>query len=158
MIRMIQSKSAAHAKQYFDDALSKSDYYISDVSDQDLQGRWSGLLAKRLGISGLVEKSVFHALADNINPATGKNLTPRSKEERTTGYDVNFHCPKSVSVIHGLSNDAHILKACEAAVDETLLEIEADSMTRVRKGGLNEDRHSGELIIAQFTHQTARPV
>ena len=30
MIRMIQSRSAGHAKAYFADALSKSDYYLND--------------------------------------------------------------------------------------------------------------------------------
>ncbi|OOQ57401.1 conjugal transfer protein [Mucilaginibacter pedocola] len=152
---MIQSKSAAHAKMYFNDALSKSDYYIND---QELPGKFSGLLADRLGITGAASKDVFYELCDNINPATGGNLTPRTKEERTTGYDVNFHCPKSVSIIHALSNDDHILEAFEDAVNRTLKEIEADSMTRVRKGGKDENRKTGELIIAQFTHQTSRPV
>ncbi len=155
---MIQSTSAAHAKKYFNDALSKSDYYLND---QELQGRFTGLLADRLGISGKADKNTFYQLCDNVNPTTGKNLTPRTKEERTTGYDVNFHCPKSVSIVHALSKDDHILKAFESAVSDTLKEIEADSMTRVRVGESNqrnEDRKTGELIIAGFTHQTARPV
>jgi hypothetical protein len=30
MIRMIQSNSAAHAKAYFSEALSKADHYLED--------------------------------------------------------------------------------------------------------------------------------
>ncbi len=37
-------------------------------------------------------------------------------------------------------------------------DIEADSKTRVRKNGAYEDRKTGELIYADFIHQTARPV
>ena len=155
MIRMIPSTSAGHAKAYFSDALLKSDYYIND---QELQGRLHGKIAERLNLQGAVNKEVFFALCDNKNPNTGKNLTPRTKQDRTTGYDINFHCPKSVSIVHALSKDEHILKAFEESVQETMLEIEMDSKTGVRKGKAYGERDTGELIWADFTHQTARPV
>lgn len=50
-----------------------------------------------------------------------------------------------------------MLKAFEASVQETMQDIEADAMTRVRKGRKLEDRATGELAWAEFTHQTARP-
>ncbi|MEP7218860.1 MAG: relaxase domain-containing protein, partial [Bacteroidota bacterium] len=106
MIRMIQSSSSAHAKAYFADALAKPDYY---VSDQELPGYWQGRLAGRLGVSGTTSKDDFFALCENIHPRTGKRLTPRVKANRRTGYDINFHCPKSVSILHVLSSDDHIL-------------------------------------------------
>lgn len=155
MIRMIQSTSAGHAKGYFSEALSKSDYYIND---QELQGKINGKLAKRLSLSGPATKESFFALAENINSNTGNSLTPRIKEDRTVGYDINFHCPKSVSIVHALSKDDHILKAFEESVSETMKDIEADSQTRVRKSGRQEDRKTSELIWTDFTHQTARPV
>lgn len=155
MIRMIQSKSSGHAKAYFSDALSKSDYYISD---QELAGIWQGKLCVRLGLGGMTTKDTFFALAENRHPGTGKPLTPRTREDRTTGYDINFHCPKSVSVLHVLSGDNHILDAFRDSVTETMKTIEADSKTRVRKDGKYDDRETGELAWAQFVHQTARPV
>jgi len=155
MIRMIQSKAAGHAKAYFSDALSKSDYY---VSDQEMAGYWQGKLAGRMGLKGATTKEAFFALCENTNPATGEPLTPRTKEERTTGYDINFHCPKSVSVLHVLSKDDHILTAFKESVSETMQAIEADSKTRVRKNGTYDDRQTGELVWANFVHQTARPV
>ncbi|MBS1596073.1 MAG: Flp pilus assembly complex ATPase component TadA [Bacteroidetes bacterium] len=155
MIRMIQSTSAAHAKAYFSDALLKSDYYLSD---QELAGVWQGRLAERLGLNGIVDKDSFFAMAENLHPLTGEHLTARTKEERRTGYDINFHCPKSVSVLHALSKDNHILKAFLDSVTETMQHIEADTLARVRKGGAYANRPTGELAWAHFVHQTARPV
>lgn len=155
MIRMIQSRSAGHAKAYFSDALSKSDYY---TSDQELPGYWQGKLAGRLGIDGLTSKESFFALCENRHPLTGDPLTPRTKAERTTGYDINFHCPKSVSVLHVFAEDDHLLTAFRQSVTDTMQAIEQDAKTRIRKGGVYDDRHTGELIWAHFTHQTARPV
>jgi len=155
MIRMIQSSSAGHAKAYFHDSLSKADYYIND---QELNGKMQGRLAERLGLTGPATKTVFDALCENINPKTGEPLTPRVKEERRVGYDINFHCPKSVSILHGLSGDEHLIEAFQSSVQETMRHIEADVKTRVRKQGQYDDRQTGELLWADFVHQTARPV
>lgn len=155
MIRMIQSRSAFHAKAYFDDALQKSDYYLDD---QELQGKIGGRLALRIGLSGSVTKDIFYALCENRNPLTNGGLTARTDADRTVGYDINFHCPKSVSVLHALSKDDHILKAFEDAVQQTMQDIERDSKTRVRLNGKYEDRETDELLWTSFTHQTARPV
>lgn len=155
MIRMVTSISPRHAKAYFKDALSQSDYY---VNDQELQGRFKGKLAERLGVAGPATKEVFYSFCENKHPRTDKPLTPRTKENRRIGYDVNFHCPKSVSILHALAKDDHILQAFEISVHDTMLEIETDAKTRVRKGGKFEDRDTGELLWAEFTHQTSRPV
>lgn len=117
-----------------------------------------GRLAERLGINGPATKDVFYSLCENRHPKTGDKLTPRTKDQRTIGYDINFHCPKSVSVIHSLSKDNHILDAFQEAVEGTMIDIEADARTRVRQKGKQADRGTGELVWAEFIHQTARPV
>ncbi|MEQ9297602.1 MAG: MobF family relaxase [Cyclobacteriaceae bacterium] len=156
MIRMIQSQTSLQAKEYFDAALQASDYYLED---QELEGRIMGKVAQRLGLNDTVAtRQVFHALCDNINPTTGKQLTPRTQENRTVGYDINFHCPKSVSLLHVFSKDTRVLESFEASVRQTMKLIEADMKTRVRRGGKNENRDTHELIYASFVHQTARPV
>ncbi|MEP7170960.1 MAG: MobF family relaxase, partial [Bacteroidota bacterium] len=155
MIRMIQSTSGLQAKSYFADALSKSDYY---VDDQELSGKFNGAIAKKLGLEGNVTKESFFSLCENINPNTGKPLTQRNVNNRTIGYDINFHCPKSVSILHALSGDNHLLDAFDESVKETMQDMEADAKTRVRKKGDYDDRLTGELLYADFTHQTARPV
>ncbi len=155
MIRMIQSKSAAGAKSYFSSALNQADYYIND---QELKGKFQGKLATRLGLGVDADKDDFFALCENRHPKNGDTLTQRVKENRTVGYDINFHCPKSVSIVHALSGDRHIMDMFEKSVSETMQEIERDAMTRIRKGGKYQDRKTGELVWAEFTHQTARPV
>ena len=155
MMRMIQNNSADQAKAYFTDALAKSDYY---VSDQELPGIWQGKLAERLGLSGHTERDDFFALCENKNPKDGERLTLANRENRRTGYDINFHCPKSVSVLHALSGDDHIFQLFRDSVTETMQRLEADAQTRVRKDGRNEDRTTGELVWGHFVHQTARPV
>ncbi|RCR68340.1 MobF family relaxase [Larkinella punicea] len=155
MIRMIQSSAAGQARRYFNSSLRQSDYYLNG---QEQPGRLHGRIAARLGIQGPVTKNTFHALCEHINPITGKSLTPRKKDNRTVGYDINFHCPKSVSILHALTDESHILDAFQASVQQTMLDIERDAQTRVRKNGQDEDRLTGELVWADFIHQTARPV
>ena len=155
MIRMIPSSSPGQAKAYFSDALCKSDYYIND---QELQGVFCGKLAERLNITGAASKETFFRLCENKHPDEEKTLTPKTRDDRITGWDINFHCPKSVSVLSVLAKDNHIIDAFEASVKETMEDIEADAKTRVRKNGNYEDRQTGELAYARFTHQTARPV
>lgn len=152
---MIQSRAANHAKAYFSEALDKADYY---VHDQELPGYWQGRLAARLGLSGATSKEDFFALCENIHPRTGNHLTPRTKTERRVGYDINFHCPKSVSILHAFAKDEHILSAFRESVGTVMQAIEQDAKTRVRKDGQYDDRKTGELVWGHFTHQTARPV
>jgi conjugative relaxase-like TrwC/TraI family protein len=158
MIRMVQSQSAQHAKSYFSQSLKQSDYYLND---QEYPGHFNGRIATRLGLPSMATKDAFFALCENRHPVTGKRLTMRNKADRRIGYDINFHCPKSVSVLHVLSKDNHILDAFHECVQDTMLEIEKDVQTRVRKGkekNADNNRQTGELVWAEFIHQTARPV
>lgn len=155
MIRMIQSRSAGQAKEYFNDSLQRSDYYLDG---QEHPGQFHGKVANRLGMAEDLSKDVFHALCENVHPVTGQSLTQRNVANRTVGYDINFHCPKSISVLHALSHDNHILDAFQASVEETMCVIEYDAQTRVRKQDQDSDRVTGELLWASFLHQTARPV
>jgi conjugative relaxase-like TrwC/TraI family protein len=152
---MIQVTSAAHAEDYFKEALSQTGYYING---QECSGQFRGKIAERLGIAGPATKDVFHALCNNIHPATGQTLTQRTTENRTVYYDINFHCPKSVSIAYAIYNNENVLAAFQESVHETMLDMEADAQTRVRKNGQNENRPTGELLWADFVHLTARPV
>ncbi|AEW02348.1 conjugal transfer protein [Niastella koreensis] len=155
MIRMIQVKSAAHAEDYFNDAFLQGDYYIND---QEYPGAFHGKVANRLGIAGPTTKEAFHSLCWNINPATGETLTQRTSDSRTVYYDINYHCPKSVSTAYAVYGDERIPAVFQESVHETMQDIEADGQTRVRKNGQNENRPTGELLWGSFLHLTARPV
>ncbi|MCA9281074.1 MAG: relaxase domain-containing protein [Phycisphaeraceae bacterium] len=144
------SGSAARAKSYY----TTADYYIEG---QEMPGVWRGKGAARLGLDGTVDRASWELLCDNRDPFTGKPLTVRRKSERRVGYDFNFHCPKSVSLLYGLTRDERILGVFRASVQETMQEIETESKARVRAGGRNEDRVTGNLVWGEFVHFTARP-
>lgn len=155
MIRMIQNQCAAQAKAYFNDSLQKGDYYLDG---QERAGfGLHGKIAGRMGIGDHPTKDVFHMLCENIHPITGDKLTLRNQANRTIGYDINFHCPKSVSVLHVMTGDAHIVDVFQHSVLQTMRDIEADAQTRVRKNNADENRPTGELLWAEFIHHTARP-
>ena len=153
MLRIIQNTNRSRAKSYF----SKADYYL-EGQEQELLGIWRGEGAKRLGLSGQVQKGEWDALCDNRHPVTGLALTPRRKTERSVGYDFNFHVPKSVSLLYGLTKDDRILDAFRDSVNETMHDIEREMKTRVRAKGKNEDRTTGNMVWAEHIHKTARPV
>lgn len=151
MLRIVQNSSAAGAKSYY----STADYYSEG---QELVGVWRGSGARRLGLFGEVRKQDWDAMCDNLHPATGVRLTPRRRKPRRIGYDFNFHAPKSLSLLYGLTRDGRLLDAFRASVDETMRDIEAEMQTRVRSAGRDEDRTTGNAVWGEFVHFTARPV
>lgn len=154
MLRICTIKSSEAAKTYYTDP-DAVDYYTAGM---EKPGIWGGLGAERLGLKGAVDKEDFHKLCDNTTPGTGKQWTSRNKKNRRVGYDFNFHAPKSVSVLHALTGDDAICVTFERAVFETMRQIEKDMATRVRIGGEDVDRTTGNLVWSQFTHLATRPV
>ncbi len=151
MIRITQQNSAKGAKSYY----ATADYYSEG---QELVGSWGGKGALRLGLQGTVDKVSFERLCDNLDPRTGKQLTVRTRSERTVGYDFTFSVPKSVSLLYAMSGDQGIMDAFRGAVDETMREIETEMKTRVRVGGQDSNRNTGNMVWAEFIHTTSRPV
>lgn len=157
MLRIIVNNAASSAKSYYATGLSKDDYYTKE-KDTEIIGKWGGNGAELLGLKGMVTQDDFSKLCDNINPLTGEQLTARNVENRRVGYDLNFHSPKSVSIIYAITKDKNILESFRAAVNETMLELEKDMQTRVRKAGQFDSRTTGNLIYGEFIHTTSRPV
>ena len=152
MLRVIVQTDAGAARSYYG---GSGEYY---AEGQEQAGEWGGLGAKKLGLEGIVVKEAFDALCENRHPFTGERITARTKTVRRVGFDLNFHVPKSVSVVYGLTGDPAVLRAFREAVRETLAELEAETRTRVRTGGQDETRTTGNLAYAMFVHATARPV
>lgn len=154
MIRMNQFSSAREAKDYYTAALRGGDYYSAEEQDCT----WHGRLAERLGLGKHVTQQAFTRLSENKHPLTGERLTPRTNLDRTIAYDINFHVPKGVSVLHLVSGDDRILEAIRESVRETMRDLEQQARTRVRKGGkTEEERPTGELLWGEFLHKTTRP-
>jgi len=155
MLIVTPSTSSARAKRYFGESLKRDDYYLGG---QEIAGQWFGKGAEQLELIGQVDPERYFALCDNINPATGEQLTPRQKQNRRPMYDWTLSAPKAVSVVYELSGDERILSAFRQSVQDTMAEVEREMKTRVRKGGKDEDRITGNLVGAEFIHFTARPV
>lgn len=60
-------------------------------------------------------------------------------------------------MLHALSGDERIVEAMRKAVAETMREMEQEMHARVRKNGAFEDRKTGNMVWAEFTHLTSRP-
>lgn len=152
-----------NAREYFEEHLCVGDYYNEG---ERVAGQWVGLGAERLGLYGKVRGDAFLRLCENQNPATGETLTQRLNTTRTEGgentanrrifYDFTFSPPKSVSLAGFLGRDARILQAHERAVKTALREFEAFAATRIRTGGAQNDRRTGNFAAALFTHDTSR--
>jgi len=157
MLRITPSTSPDGAKKYFTQSLTRDDtgYYHEG---EELAGAWGGKGAQMLGREGAVSQKAYFALCDNRNPETGERITPRNKEGRRVGYDFTFSAPKSVSVLYELTGDERILDAHRESIRETMVDIEREMKTRVRIRGADYDRETGNMVYAEFTHFTARPV
>lgn len=155
MLRMIASRSSEAAKSYFAQGLSREDYYSQG---QEIIGNWGGKAATILGLDGPVTQGEFNALTENVHPMTGERLTPHTRSNRRVGYDINFHAPKSVSVVYSLTKDERILSAFREAVDATMREMEAEMRTQRMVDGQKQKPVTGNMVWAEFLHFTARPV
>jgi conjugative relaxase-like TrwC/TraI family protein len=162
MLRIFCSEDVSQARNYYTSSLkyeadpSKLGQYYGQ--EQEVIGEWHGKGAERLGLHGKVDQAAFESLCDNKRPGTNDRLTPRTNDHRRVGYDFNFNCPKSVSVVHALTGDERVLGAFREAVSETMRQMESDMKTRVRVRGADEDRKTGNMVWGEFIHFTARPV
>lgn len=71
-------------------------------------------------------------------------------------YDFTFSPPKSVSIAGFIGKDERILAAHARAVKSALRQFEAFAASRVRTGGAQNDRLTGNFAAALFTHDTSR--
>jgi conjugative relaxase-like TrwC/TraI family protein len=151
MLRIIQNRSAESAKSYY----SRAEYY---GEGQEKAGKWGGKLARMLGLEGQIKESDFQALCDNLDPRSGQQLTARhDANRRTVGYDFNWHVPKGVSLAYAVGCDDRIEGLLDRCVSDTMTEMEREVKTRVRVGGQQENRTTGNLAWGQFTHVSTRP-
>ena len=123
--------------------------------------------AELLGLNGKVSHEQFEAIREGHHPQTGEFLRPRHSADRLspTGeveskarsiYDLTFSAPKSVSVQAFVGADQRLLNAHRCAVTEALQEAERLAGARVRLDGANQDRATGNLVVAAYTHDSSR--
>jgi conjugative relaxase-like TrwC/TraI family protein len=153
-----------NAQSYFDEHLAVGDYYSEG---EQVVGEWIGRGAAALGLSVKVGKNEFLQLCENRHPQTGDRLIVRTKDKRRADdgrdvanrrvfFDFTFSPPKSVSVGALVGDDQRIVAAHREAVRIAVRELEAFAATRVRAGGSNLDRTTGNIVAALFEHETSR--
>ena len=144
--------------------LQHSDYYDEQ---RRVQGEWQGRGAELLGLRGNVTSEQFEVVREGLHPETGEFLRPRHSADRTNGdgseqskarslYDLTFSAPKSVSVQAMVGGDGRLVAAHDKAVGEALTEAENHAGARVRLNGANENRATGNWIVATYRHDTSR--
>jgi conjugative relaxase-like TrwC/TraI family protein len=162
MLNIEVNRNAKGVEQYFDCELAVGDYMVKEP------GIWAGRGAERLGLRGPVQRSQFVALLRNEDPTTGKRLTARMNtsrkkngervSNRQIGYGLLFGVPKSLSVYLAITRDQVVENIARSAVDETMRAMEYETQCKIRKGGLHEDRRTGELLYSKFFHRDSRPI
>jgi conjugative relaxase-like TrwC/TraI family protein len=154
------SGGAGYAQRH----LEHSDYYDEQ---RRVQGEWHGRGAELLGLGGNVTPEQFEAIREGLNPETGEFLRPRHSADRAkvdgseqskgrSLYDLTFSAPKSISIQALVGGDDRLVAAHDRAVREALAEAESHSATRVRLNGANENRATGNWIVAAYRHDTSR--
>ena len=145
-------------KGYSSNHLEHSDYYSES---EHVVGHWYGRGAELLGLNGEVKSADFESVRQACHPETGEFLRQRQSADRMSLggktqsrgrnlYDFTISAPKSVSIMATLGGDKRLLQAHQKAVDDALKELETHAATRVRLGGAQSDRTTGNLVIAVY--------
>ena len=161
---MLTIRAMSDGSGYSERHLQHRDYY---AEGERVTGTWQGRGAELLGLSGEVESEEFEAVRQGRNPQSGEFVRQRHSADRigTDGnvrshgrnlYDFTISAPKSVSVMAKVGGDERLIEAHRKAVDETLKELELQAASRVRKEGANDDRATGNLVLAVYHHDTSR--
>ncbi|MBD2503895.1 MobF family relaxase [Anabaena azotica] len=135
------------------------DYFMEDA-DHELNSRWSGKAAKKLGLSGPINnKEVFANIVNGRSPDGTQALCARTlnSSERRAATDFTFSAPKSVSLQALVGGDERLIDAHRLAVRKTLKLIEERySHTRITTDAGRKVVKTGNLIVAEFDHIESR--
>jgi conjugative relaxase-like TrwC/TraI family protein len=161
---MLTIRAMSNGRGYAAQHLVHSDYY---AEGQRVVGYWHGRGAAELGLTGEVSEAQFEAIRQSLHPATGEMLRPRQSADRLSVdgevqsrgrhlYDFTLSAPKSISVVAALGEDDRLARAHQRAAEAALQELEASAAARVRIGDANENRCTGNLVLAVYHHDTSR--
>ena len=135
-------------------------------------GEWIGELAAQLELSGQVDAESYSAILEGTDPTTGTQLVQRpdtrfreradgtkKRVEPVLGYDVRFSCPKSISIVYALGDEAtrdRVLAVVNDAVRQGLAHLEHEACFVQRgRGGHRIERGEGFVGMA-FRHRMSR--
>ncbi len=142
------------AVEYFREHLKVGDYLVEEGRSEMT---WFGQGAEKLELAGVCDLDEFSRLCQGQHPKTGLKLGVRDKgTNRRLCYFGQISTPKDVSIAYLVGGDQRIGGWWDEAVRDALKEIEAVTATRVRRGGADEDRVTGNMVASVVTHETSR--
>ncbi|WP_322995197.1 MobF family relaxase [Castellaniella sp.] len=144
---------AALATHYYAD--QADDYYSRDGS----AAAWQGDGAQRLGAVGTIDPTRFKAM---LQGDFGRGITAsqsvRKDAKARAALDLTFGAPKSITLQALIGGDERLIQANDDAVATALAYVEQHlAMGRRKENGKSRVEQTGNLIIAKFRHETARP-
>ena len=146
--------SLAGAVEYFREHLKVGDYLV-EAGRSEMT--WFGQGAEKLGLVGVCDLEEFSRLCQGRHPGTGDKLGARDKgAHRRLCYFGQISAPKDVSIAYLVGGDERIGAWWAESVRDALKEIEAVTSTRVRRGGADEDRVTGNMVASVVTHEASR--
>src|SRR6056297_1104521 len=130
-------------------------YYLARGEEP---GRWLGVGAEQLGLSGEVTAEQLRAVLDARHPDTGEQLA-RHPARKVPGFDHTFRAPKSVSLLWALGDRdtaAEVVAAHDAAVDAAVGYLQRSAGFSRRGAGGAETVAVDGFVAAAFRHRTSR--
>ncbi|MCS6291154.1 MAG: relaxase domain-containing protein [Nitrospira sp.] len=137
-----------------------TNYYQKDelyYGEGQVLGVWTGRGSEALGLEGReVETETFRALLEGHMP-DGNEIQSRSDGTRRGGLDLTYSAPKSVSIAALVGNDERLAEAHDKAVGKAMNYVENEaSQARITQDGVTTIERTGNLVVAQFQHETSR--
>ena len=170
MLRLNQHSSQVAAKTYYQNMVGSTlaSYYDHDRANSleaanCFIGRVDGKLADRLSLTGGMTEEQFQDLIEGkaVDPNTGERLRKRQNREgnNRVGLDLTFDPGgKSLSVYYAGTRDPLIPKLFDEARHETMVfDVEPRMLARVRQGGANHSRFTGNALWTSFPDLVTRP-
>ncbi|PLC53945.1 conjugal transfer protein [Pollutimonas nitritireducens] len=144
---------AAFATPYYAD--QADDYYSRDGG----AATWQGEGARRLGAVGEIDPARFKAmLQGDFGRGVAASRSIRKDAKARAALDLTFGAPKSITLQALVGGDERLIHANDKAVAAALAYVEQHlTMGRHKENGKSRVEHTGNLIIAKFRHETARP-
>ncbi|MEM8899594.1 MAG: MobF family relaxase [Bacteroidota bacterium] len=162
MLRINVLSSAEAASSYYQDGLSRDDYYAQKenrtYAKNKSYARWYGKAAEMLDLGSEVTQEDFLSLCHNLHPQTEKRITARNAANRRPGYDFTFNAPKSLSILFAFTEDMRLLKAHQQAVLRAMQAVEAHVQTQKGQGKQKSYIPTGNITYAAFDHFKSRPI
>ena len=151
-------KATVVSPQQAENYYRQENYYSKEESKKNSE--WYGQGAEELGLKGNIEGEDFSHLLHGELP-NGERFRKRppthAEYKERAGIDLTFSAPKSVSLA-ALVNDERRLEEAHSEAVKTTLKIaeERYASTRIRENGERKSVSTGNLIVAQFHHDSSR--